>query len=65
MSSKLTIEVNLGPRRDRVYLGYGVHVDHDNEQVWLSTTRDGQQHEIALYPEEVNALVLYTKTRLP
>lgn len=61
----IVFPVDLGQRREQMYIGYSVQADHDNEQIWLSTIRDGQLHEIALYPEDLAILNFYAKKVFP
>ena len=63
-ASEVTIiEMDLGQRRSREYLGDGVYVEHDDWQFWLITERAGQTHEIALGIAELASLRDYAQRK--
>lgn len=45
----------------KTYLGDGVYAEFDGFAVWLSTSRVGGEHRIALEPLVYDALVAYVK----
>ena len=46
---------------NEVYIGDGVYVTYDGWQIWLRTTREEGDHQIALEPETYTALVQFVE----
>ena len=53
------IHTDLGPLRDKTYIGDGVYAEIDDYQIWIST-EDGA-HRIALEPAAFASLLHYAK----
>lgn len=45
--------------KDHQYLGDGVYAAHDDYQIWLEVTRDGEPSRIALDIYTIDALLKY------